>query len=85
MSVLEGGQFYGCKLIFPKYRTAVDMRTGGVCLADVHELHGNAPHIPDGRFLRLSFAFYSREHMDQCGTLEEERLRVARIADNRSS
>ena len=29
MAALEGGHHAGCELIFPKYRTAVDMRTGG--------------------------------------------------------
>jgi Oxygenase domain of the 2OGFeDO superfamily len=80
MSVLEGGQFYGGELIFPKYRTAVDMRTGGVCLADVHEQHGNAPLLGH-RFVRLSFVFYAREQMDVCGTVEEERRRAARLAE----
>jgi hypothetical protein len=42
MAVLEGGRYFGCELTFPKYRTAVDMCTGGLCLADVHEWHGNA-------------------------------------------
>jgi hypothetical protein len=77
MTVLEGGHYDGGELVFPKYRTAVDMRTGGVCLADVHELHGNARFV--GRtFTRLSFVFYAREHMDQCGTVEQEREHMAR-------
>jgi hypothetical protein len=80
MSVLEGGRFYGCELIFPKYRTAVDMRTGGVCLADVHEWHGNANLIGERGFVRLAFVFYAREHMDRCVTLEGERLRATRIS-----
>jgi len=54
------------------------MRTGGVCLADVHEWHGNARLSGDGPFDRLSFIFYAREHMDQCGTLDEERRRAER-------
>jgi len=73
MAVLEGGDYRGGELIFPKFRTAVDMRTGGVCLADVHELHGNAPFIGlPGRFKRLSFVFYVREKMTVCGTIAEE-------------
>jgi hypothetical protein len=79
MPVLEGGRFYGGELIFPRYRTAVDMRTGGVCLADVHELHGNGRLGGERGFQRLSFIFYAREHMDRCGTVEEERLRLANI------
>ena len=76
MAVLEGGRFGGGELIFPRYRTAVDMRTGGLCLADVHELHGNAP-MWGQRFTRLSFVFYARERMRNCGTPEEEREQAA--------
>jgi hypothetical protein len=82
MTVLEGRPYYGGELIFPKYRTAVDMRTGGVCLADVHQWHGNARMVAKGQtFTRLSFIFYAREHMDQCGTLEEERHHAATRAE----
>src|SRR5262249_37618506 len=60
MAVVEDGRYVGGELIFPQYRTAVDMRTGGVCLADVHEWHGNAPIVPKGKtFTRLSFIFYA--------------------------
>jgi hypothetical protein len=76
MSVLEGGRYYGCELIFPKYRIAVDMRTGGVCLADVHEWHGNGNLIGEPGFVRLAFVFYAREHMDRCGTQDEELRRL---------
>ena len=73
MAALEGGRYTGGELIFPKFRTAVDMRTGGLCLADVHELHGNAPIVGrEGRFTRLSFVFYVRERMAACGTAVEE-------------
>jgi hypothetical protein len=76
MCVLEGGRYYGGELIFPKYRTAVDMRTGGVCLADVHEWHGNAP-IVGRKFVRLAFIFYARERMHLCSSVEQERERAA--------
>jgi hypothetical protein len=72
MTVLEDGEYDGCELIFPKYRVAVDMRTGGVLLADVHEVHGNAP-FNTLRGDRFSFVFYARERMNECGSLEEER------------
>lgn len=75
MAALEGGHFAGGELIFPKFRTAVDMRTGGLCLADVHELHGNAPLIVRPPSQRLSFVFYAREKMQQCGSAAEELAR----------
>ena len=80
MAVLEGGRYFGGELIFSKYRTAVDMRTGGVFVGDVHAMHGNAPIIGT-HFKRLAFVFYVREKMDRCGTVEEERLHAARKYD----
>lgn len=79
MAVVEGGRYKGGELIFPKFRTAVDMRTGGLCLADVHELHGNAPMTGSPGFKRLSFVFYAREGMKECGTPTEERERAKRL------
>jgi hypothetical protein len=76
MTALEGGHYAGCELIFPKYRTAVDMRTGGLCLADVHELHGNAPLVVRPPHQRLSFVFYAREQMVACGTATAELQRA---------
>ncbi len=77
MAVLEGGRYEGCELIFPRYRTAVDMRTGGLCLADVHEVHGNAPLVGlPGQYRRLSFVLYARTKMTECGTAEEEHERA---------
>lgn len=77
MAVIEDGRFYGGELIFSKYRTAVDMRTGGVCLADVHELHANAPMVGE-RFVRWSFILYARDGMGRCAaSVEAERVRAA--------
>lgn len=72
MAALEGGHYAGCELIFPKFRTAVDMRTGGLCLADVHELHGNGPLVVRPPHQRLSFVFYARERMRVCGSAADE-------------
>jgi len=70
------GEFEGGALIFPKFRTAFDVRPGGLLLADVHELHGNAPlDIPPGH-QRLSLVFYARERMKACGTKAEELTRA---------
>jgi len=76
MTAIEGGHFGGGELIFPKFRTAVDLRTGGLLLADVHELHGNAPLIVRQQCQRLSVVFYAREQMQQCGSKAEELARV---------
>jgi hypothetical protein len=65
------GDWEGGELIFPRYRTAVDLRPGGLLLADVHELHGNAP-IWGRKPVRLSVVLYARERMAECGTPEQE-------------
>ena len=77
MCALRGGAFSGGHLVFPRYRVAVDMRTTGVLMADVHEWHGNTPLVGNpGRFTRVSCVFYYRTAMRHCGTAEEELSRV---------
>jgi hypothetical protein len=74
MSVMRAGGYTGAYLVFPKYRVAVDMSTGGVCLADVHEWHGNTPfgNASFKRYQRLSCVMYYRAKMHQCGTAQQE-------------
>jgi hypothetical protein len=76
------GDFEGCDLVFPRYRTAVRYREGDVILADVHQVHGNTPLLnPDrsephlGREPeRLVCVFYYRQNMDQCESTFEKEL-----------
>jgi hypothetical protein len=73
IAAMQRGAYDGGELIFPKYRTAIDLRTGGLCLADVHELHGNGPLVSRSEpFVRLSFVFYAREGMKRCGNAADE-------------
>lgn len=83
MACLRAGEYEGGYLVFPKYRVAVDMRTCGVCLADVHEWHGNTRMngVP-GQFERLSCVFYYREHMADCGSAAEELQRAKALRDH---
>src|SRR5262249_23601722 len=68
------GDFGGCDLVFPRYKTAVRYREGDVLLANVHEVHGNTPLLnPDGSVPvvgrepeRLVCVFYYQEKMEQC-------------------
>lgn len=76
MSVLQAGQYEGCYLVWPKYRVAVDMRTSDVCLADVHEWHGNTPLKPKGLHERISCIFYYRANMWRCGSADDELTRA---------
>ena len=77
MAALRAGHFKGCYLVFPKYRVAVDMQTGGLLMADVHEWHGNTPIVgKPGEFERVSCVFYYRQKMNRCGSNEEELQRA---------
>lgn len=83
MSALQAGAYEGAELVFPKYRCAVDMRTGGVCLADVHQWHGNSPFIGQpGHYLRMSTVFYCREDMIKCGSMSFERERAKVVSSD---
>lgn len=77
MSCLRRGRYDGCYFVFPKYRVALDMQTGCVLCADVHEWHGNTPLRGNkGLFERVSLVFYYREKMKECGSAEEELTRA---------
>lgn len=83
MSALQGGDYAGAELIFPKYQCAVDMRTGGVCLADVHQWHGNDERSGLlGHHVRFSCVFYARQKMIECGSNEYELQRAREFGDN---
>jgi hypothetical protein len=86
MAVLERGTYRGGFLVFPQYRVAVDMRMRGVCMANVHEWHGNTPIIGlKGAFDRVSCVFYYRENMYRCGSAaqELERAKNKQIGESR--
>jgi hypothetical protein len=73
ITVARSRGYTGGELIFPRYRVAVDLRAGDVLLADVDEVHGNAPIVPtEGDPERLSVIAYYRAKMIRCGTLAEE-------------
>ena len=77
------GNFEGCDLVFPRYKTAVRYREGDILLANVHEVHGNtallnldgsAPKVgqePE----RLACIFYYEENMDLCQKTPTDELR----------
>jgi hypothetical protein len=80
MSCLRRGRFDGCFFVFPKYRVALDMRTGCVLCADVHEWHGNSPMRGNkGMFERISLVLYYREKMMECQDAERELRRAKEL------
>jgi hypothetical protein len=73
MSCLRNDKYEGGHLCFPEYRVAVDYSSGCLCLADVHEWHGNTPlrNLRVG-YERITLVFYYREHMIHCKSAREE-------------
>lgn len=59
----------GGLLLFPEYKVGVELKTGDILVADVHEWHCNSPIIGTGH--RLSFVCYLRENMHKCRTVNE--------------
>jgi hypothetical protein len=79
------GDFDGCDLVFPRFKTAVRYREGDILLADVaNQVHGNTPLLkPDGtepkagqKPERLVCVFYFIEAMEHCKKPDAERKRV---------
>lgn len=77
MAALRAGLFEGGYLCFPRWRVAVDLRTRGLLLADVHEWHGNTPLRGRSKgWERISLVMYYRSKMRHCGTAAEELARA---------
>jgi len=88
LTVLEGEDKYeGGRTIFPKYRCAVDLRTGDFLGMDVHEWHGNTEmkSAVEGKdnWERISVVCYVRVDMLKCGTVSEEKVREKNFFDTR--
>ena len=82
MAVLQSGEYEGGYLIFPQYRVALDMRTGGLAMAQVHSLHGNSEiKGKTGEFTRISLVLYCRAAMSECGSQQEEIERAKQWSD----
>lgn len=73
MSCLRNNQYSGAYLVFPAYRVAIDYGQGCLCLADVHEWHGNTPFTQMRLgYERITLVFYYREKMIHCKSAAEE-------------
>lgn len=88
LSCLRRGTYTGGRLVFPRYRTAVDMHDGDLLLMDAHEHHGNTALVcacgtaMDGPCTvcgaeRISTVLYYRANMARCGTPGEEAAKQA--------
>ena len=67
LTSFRSGEYAGGSLVFPKYGLAVNVCTGDVLLADVHQWHGNLPirGTPDD-YQRLSCVMYYRSRLPLC-------------------
>lgn len=96
LACLRRGEYTGGRLVFPRYRVAVDMQHGDLLLMDAHEWHGNTRMTCpcSDKFMnglcrkcgaeRISVVSYFRSNMVKCGTSDDEFARAARIADSRT-
>jgi Oxygenase domain of the 2OGFeDO superfamily len=67
MACFRRGEYSGGSLVFPKYGLDVNVDTGDVLLADVHQWHGNLPIIgTQGEYQRLSCVMYYRSRLRLC-------------------
>lgn len=97
LAVIRRGNYTGGRLVFPEWRTAVDLVDGDLLLMDAHDWHGNTeitcPHAAGAAVRscehchgeRISVVAYYRERMAACGSASEEQARALADAERRSS
>jgi len=79
LTVIEGDPYKGGYTGFPKFRVAVDVRTGDFLAMDVHQWHCNTPMVPVGDdYERISVVCYARVRMKHCASQEEEAAKYAK-------
>jgi Oxygenase domain of the 2OGFeDO superfamily len=67
LTCFRSGGYSGGSLVFPKHGLAVNVGTGDVLLADVHQWHGNISIIgTQGEYQRLSCVMYYRSRLPLC-------------------
>jgi hypothetical protein len=82
----NNGKYTGGYLVFPEYRTAVNVRPGDLLLVNNHEImHGNTPieTYDDGE--RISLVCYLREKMLELGSYEYENTRFNFVESRRKN
>lgn len=80
------GRFTGGYLVFPEYRTAINVRPGDLLLVNNHEIiHGNTPIVCEDGSERISLVCYLREKMLELGSYEYENLRYEYVESRRKN
>lgn len=84
--VTDGTPYKGGYLVFPEFRTAVDVQPGDMLAMQIHEIHGNTPIFSDGdNHERISIVCYFREGMKGCKSKVYENLRFQFVEDRRKN
>jgi hypothetical protein len=67
MTCFRSGEYSDGSFVLPKYGLAINVGTGDVLLADVHQWHGNLPIIGTaGAYQRLTCVMYYRSRLPLC-------------------
>ena len=83
LTVIEGDPYIGGYTGFPKYRVAVDVRSGDFLAMDVHQWHCNTPLEAVGEdYERISVVCYARIRMKNCRSKEIEKAKHAEWLKN---
>jgi hypothetical protein len=72
--MLTLGDFVGGQLRIPMYNVTFDYKPGSLLMANVHLTHGSLPIVSG---TRIALVLYAREHIDKCGSAEEEEQKMA--------
>lgn len=94
IACIRRGEYAGGTLCFPEFRVGVNMQDGDLLLMDAHEWHGNTAIVcacgeKRSRCCekcgaeRISTVAYFRTKVAECGTVEQELQRAAKVRERR--
>ncbi len=86
LACFRRGQYSGGRLVFPRFRVAVDMQDSDLMLMDAHEHHGNTAIVTESDDAeRISVVSYFRRRMVECGSSSDEYRKALLYAESRTS
>lgn len=84
LATIRRGEYTGGRLVFPRYRLAVEMEDCDLILMDAHEFHGNSAIQklePDAH--RISLVHYYRTHIRECASFNDEQDKRVAVNEER--
>ena len=84
ISCFRSGSYDGGRLVFPRFRVAVDLQDGDLILMDAHEYHGNTRLTNEVDAERITVVAYYRTKMCACGSGADEAAKAHLAAERRS-